>query len=161
MTLLRQYVSENFGLTGTALSDRVNQLLMSTATIVYDENGLPYSVRKQGAGLGDISKASSTDAYIYVQNNSKPKLELGDDPKRAGVYTMEFHVSNTSSKTKTYSMDLLTMTESVSIDGITVAEKAYMLDNAQKSFQASTEKRAARRSLSRRARTLRSASRCL
>ncbi len=135
VTLLRQYVSENFGLTGTALSDRVNQLLMSTATIVYDENGLPYSVRKQGAGLGDISKASSTDAYIYVQNNSKPKLELGDDPKRTGVYTMEFHVSNTSSKTKTYSMDLLTMTESVSIDGITVAEKAYMLDNAQKSFR--------------------------
>lgn len=135
VTLLRQYVSENFGLTGTALSDRVNQLLMSTATIVYDENGLPYSVRKQGAGLGDIGKASSTDAYIYVENNSKPKLELGDDPNRTGVYTMEFHVSNTSSKTKTYSMDVLAMTESVSIDGITVAEKAYMLDKAQKSFR--------------------------
>lgn len=135
VTLLRQYVSENFGLTGTELSDRVNQLLMSTATIVYDENGLPYSVRKQGAGLGDIGKASSTDAYIYVENNSKPKLELGDDPNRTGVYTMEFHVSNTSSKTKTYSMDVLAMTESVSIDGITVAEKAYMLDKAQKSFR--------------------------
>lgn len=161
VTLLRQYVSENFGLTGTALSDRVNQLLMSTATIVYDENGLPYSVRKQGAGLGDISKASSTDAYIYVQNNSKPKLELGDDPKRAGVYTMEFHVSNTSSKTKTYSMDLLTMTESVSIDGITVAEKAYMLDNAQKSFRVNG-KASGQDAHSRGGRgTLRSASRCL
>lgn len=135
VTLLRQHVEEKYGLTGVELSERVNQLLMSTATIVRDESGLPYSVRKQGAGLGDISKAVSTDAYIYVENNSKPKLELGDDPDKKGVYTMEFTVSNTSSSAKTYEMDVIAMTESISIDGITVAEKAYMLDKAQKSFR--------------------------
>ncbi len=134
VTLLRQYVYEHFGLTGTELSNRVNQLLMSTATIVYDENGLPYSVRKQGAGLGDIAKAMNTQAYLYVENNSKPKLELGDDPNRTGVYTMEFHVANTSTVEKTYNIDALIMTESVSIDGITVEEKAHMLDAAQKSY---------------------------
>lgn len=135
VTLLRQHVAENYGLSGLALANRVNQLLMSTATIVYDEFGLPYSIRKQGAGLGDIGKAISTDAYIYVENNDKPKLELGDDPARTGVYTMNFHVSNTSDHKKTYTMDVLAMTECLSIDGITVAEKAYILDQAQKYFR--------------------------
>ncbi len=134
VTLLRQHVAENYGLTGVALATRVNQLLMSTATIVYDENGLPYAVRKQGAGLGDIGKAMSTDAYLYVENSTKSKLELGDDPARKGVYTMHFSVKNTSDKEKTYTLDAFAMTESVSIDNITVEEKSYMLENAQKSF---------------------------
>ncbi len=134
VTLLRQHVSETYGLTGTELSDRVNQLLMSTATIVLDERGLPYAVRRQGAGLGDIGKAIASDAYIYVENNSKPKLELGDDPDRTGVYTMEFKVSNMSQNTKTYTLGAMVMTESVSIDGITVAEQSYMLDDAKKTY---------------------------
>ena len=54
VALLRQHVEETYGLTGRDLADRVNSLLMSTATIVNDERGLPYSVRRQGAGLGDI-----------------------------------------------------------------------------------------------------------
>ena len=135
VTLLRQHVYENYGLTGIALANRVNQLLMSTATIVYDENGLPYAVRKQGAGLGDIGKAINTDAYLYVENSAKAKLELGDDPAKTGVYTMNFRVNNTSAQTKTYKLDVLAMTESVSIDNITVEEKAYMFNNAQKFFR--------------------------
>lgn len=134
VALLRQHVSENYGLTGIALANRVNQLLMSTATIVYDENGLPYSIRKQGAGLGDINKAITTDAFLYVENSAKAKLELGDDPAKTGVYTMHFRVKNTSNAAKTYELGALAMTESVSIDNITVEEKAYMLNQAQKTF---------------------------
>lgn len=134
VALLRQHVSESYELTGTALSDRVNALLMSTATIVRDERGLPYAVRRQGAGLGDIGKAISSDAYIYVENSSKPKLELGDDPNKTGIYTMEFHVSNMSRNTKTYQLGAIVMTESVSIDEMTVAEQSYMLDDAKKTF---------------------------
>lgn len=134
VALLRQHVSQTYGLTGTELSDRVDQLLMSTATIINDERGLPYFVRRQGAGLGDISKAIATDAYLYVENTSKPKLELGDDPDKTGFYEMEFHVKNMSSNTKTYTLGTRVMTESVSIDGITVAEQAYMLDDAKKTY---------------------------
>ena len=134
VTLLRQHVSENYDLKGVALATRVNQLLMSTATIVYDENGLPYAVRKQGAGLGDIGKAINTEAFLYVENSSKSKLELGDDPNRSGVYTMHFRAMNTSNVEKTYELGAIVMTESVSIDNITVEEKAYLLNNAQKSF---------------------------
>lgn len=135
VSLLRQHVSETYGLTGVALASRVNQLLMSTATILYDENGLPYSVRRQGAGLGDISKAIRSDSYLYVEGNSKPKLELGDDPERTGNYTMTFHVVNTSDSVKTYTLGVIAMTESVSIDEITVAERAYMLDEASRSYR--------------------------
>ena len=134
VTLLRQHVSKTYGLTGVELANRVNQLLMSTATIVYDENGLPYAVRKQGAGLGDIGKAISTDAYLYVDNSPKTKLELGDDVTKKGVYTMTFHVKNTSTVEKTYSLGTIAMTESVSIDNITVEEKAYLLDKGQRSY---------------------------
>lgn len=139
VALLRQHVSETYGLTGKALADRVNQLLMSTATIVNDERGLPYAVRKQGAGLGDIGKAIASDAYLSVENNSKPKLELGDDPEKRGVYTMEFDVNNTSSESKSFTLDAIVMTESVSIDGITVAEQSYMLEDAETLYYVSGE----------------------
>lgn len=139
VALLRQHVEETYGLTGRDLADRVNSLLMSTATIVNDERGLPYSVRRQGAGLGDIGKAIASDAYLYVENNSKPKLELGDDPEKEGIYTMEFHVVNTSSEQKSYTLDAIVMTESVSIDNITVAEQSYMLDKAEKEFYVNGE----------------------
>lgn len=142
VALLRQHVEETTELTGKDLADRVNSLLMSTATIVNDERGLPYSVRRQGAGLGDISKAIATEAYLYVENNSKPKLELGDDPEREGIYTMEFHVKNTSSSAKNYTLDASVMTESVSIDNITVSELSYMLDHAEKEFYVNGEYRA-------------------
>jgi len=140
VTLLRQHVSQTYGLTGIALANRVNQLLMSTATIVYDENGLPYAVRKQGAGLGDIGKAISTDAYLYVENSPKTKLELGDDALKTGVYQMSFHVKNTSDAEKTYKLDAIAMTESVSIDNITVEEKAYLLDKGQRTFLVNGQK---------------------
>ncbi len=134
VALLRQHVEETTDLTGRALADRVNQLLMSTATIVNDERGLPYAVRKQGAGLGDIGKAISSDGYLWVENDTKPKLELGDDPQKTGEYTMEFHVTNRSARQKTYTLGAIVMTESVSIDGITVAEQSYMLDGARKTY---------------------------
>ena len=139
VALLRQHVEETTDLTGKDLADRVNSLLMSTATIVRDERGLPYAVRRQGAGLGDIGKAIATESYLYVENSAKPKLELGDDPEREGIYTMEFHVVNTSSSAKNYTLDAVVMTESVSIDNITVSEQSYMLDHAEKEYYVNGE----------------------
>lgn len=47
VALLRQHVEETYGLSGKALRARVNQLLMSTATMALNEEGNPYSPRKQ------------------------------------------------------------------------------------------------------------------
>lgn len=129
--LIRQYVKENFaGLTDTEIRDMVNQLCMSTATIALDKKGNAYSPRKQGAGIADIRKATTTGAYLYVDGIGKTKLELGDDPERTGVYTMTVYLANISDSAVSYKLGNITMTESVSTsDPEYVAEIAYLLDN--------------------------------
>ena len=87
VALLRQHVEETYGLTGRDLADRVNSLLMSTATIAKDEYNRPYSPRKQGAGLADVEKAVTTKAYLYSEGMDKAKIEVGDDPEKTGEYT--------------------------------------------------------------------------
>ena len=129
--LIRQYVNEKFpGLSATEARDLVNRLCMSTATIAKDKKDHPYSPRKQGAGLADITKATTTAAYLLVDGIGKTKLELGDDPKRTGVYEMSIKLVNISDSAQSYRLGNLTMTESVSVsDPEYVAELAYMLSN--------------------------------
>lgn len=130
--LIRQYVKENFpNLSTCEVRDMVNQLCMSTATIALDKKGNPYSPRKQGAGIADIKKATSTDAFLYVDGIGKTKLELGDDVNRTGVYTMSVNLKNISDRTVSYRLGNLTMTETLSSsDKDYVAEMAYMLNNS-------------------------------
>lgn len=152
IVLIRDYVKENatkFGITvndGTPdpvqVNNVVNQLLMSTATIALNQEGNPYSPRKQGAGLASAKNVVNTNAYLTVdelvsdsegnqikQTKTKTKLELGDDPKRTGVYEMEFNVVNVSNQAITYNFDIVGMTESVSnYDKEHVAEKGTVLD---------------------------------
>lgn len=137
MSLMLEYVKNNnstFNQTESSAdlySDKVtqaNRLFMSTATIAYDEYNAPYSPRKQGSGLADITKATTTKAYIYVKGTDKTKVEVGDDPDRTGVYRLTFSVKNFDTADRTYEFDTLTMTETLASDKISVAERAYMLD---------------------------------
>ncbi len=108
----------------------VNQLLMSTATTVYDEKDLPYSPRKQGAGLGSLDNAMSTMAYLWTEvkdNDCRPKYELGDDPNQKGVYTIPFKMTNFSGGDLVFTTNTLFMTETLAVDGLAVAEQAHML----------------------------------
>ena len=127
--LIRQYINEKFELDPEQTRDLVNQLCMSTATIALDKKGNPYSPRKQGAGIADISKATETSAYLYVDNGSgKTKLELGDDPQRSGVYVMKINLKNLSNESVSYRLGSIVMTESVSTsEPEYVAEMAYLL----------------------------------
>ncbi|MBQ8879899.1 MAG: leucine-rich repeat protein [Clostridia bacterium] len=141
--LLRQYVKENF----TDISDDpveitklVNQLFMSTADIVYNTNGLPYSVRKQGAGLANLSNSVATDVYIITHKDGvemdKSKIELGDDPEKNGVYELSFSVKNFGTASRTFDISAYVMTEGVSDtkthDGkTTVTEQGRLLDGAR------------------------------
>lgn len=131
--LIRQYVNEKFKdeeLSATEARDLVNRLCMSTATIALDKKGNPYSPRKQGAGLADIRKATTTPAYLLVDGIGKTKLELGDDPYRTGVYEMEVKLVNMSDESQAYRLGNITMTESISAsDPEYVAEIAYLLSN--------------------------------
>ncbi len=128
--LIRQYVKEKYpNLSTTEIRDMVNQLCMSTATIALDQKGNPYSPRKQGAGLASLYNSVNTNAYLYVENSNKTKIELGDDPKRSGEYIFSFHLKNLSNQVLTYDLSSLIMTESLSTsDSNYVAEMAYMLN---------------------------------
>lgn len=142
VALLRQYVKEN--LSHLAKNDvevaaLVNRLLMSTSDVVLGKNGLPYSVRKQGAGLANLDECALTTAYIQTYNRldgsvmDKSKIELGDDPDKAGVYVLKFSIVNFGNTALTYNVSATVMTEGVSetktVDGQTVVtEEGYLLE---------------------------------
>ncbi len=142
--LLRQYVVENFpdiANDNSKVNAMVNQLLMSTADIALNTNGLPYAVRKQGAGLANLLSSIHTTAYIATYNQdgeemTTSKLELGDDPEKTGVYEMNFTVKNFGDKKLTYDIGSYVMTEGVSetktnAGETTVTEQGYILEGAQ------------------------------
>lgn len=142
VALLRQYVADRFPSLATdpqKVTSLVNCLLMSTADIVYNTNGLPYAVRKQGAGLANLNAAAATNAYIITYDRvtgeemSASKIELGDDPRKNGVYTLRFSIRNFGNAEISYDVSGYVMTEGVSDtktnDGeTTVTEQGYLLD---------------------------------
>ncbi len=99
------------------------QLLMSTAKPVFttgytktgEEISIPYSPRKQGAGLADAKVAIETGAYLYgdEDSNERPLMNLGDDPGKSGVFSGSFHIRNLSGETITYTLKPYVMTETV------------------------------------------------
>ncbi|MDD7736170.1 MAG: leucine-rich repeat protein [Bacillales bacterium] len=129
VVLIRDYVKNKYpDLSAKQVSVMVNQLLMSTATIALNEEGVPYSPRKQGAGLASLFNAVNSDAYITVDGIDRSKLELGDDPKKTGIYEMSFNIVNTSNNPLSYKFDLCAMTETVSSsDKNFLAEKDQIL----------------------------------
>lgn len=142
--LLRQYVVENFpeiAEDSIAVNTMVNRLMMSTADIILNTNGLPYAVRKQGAGLANLLNSVETLAYIttYGQDGSamdKTKIELGDDPEKTGVYELNFTITNFGDVTLSYDLSSYVMTEGVSdtktnSGETTVTEEGFILEGAK------------------------------
>ena len=129
VVLIRQYLKEKYpDYTYQQISVMANQMLMSTATIIVDQQANPYSPRKQGAGLASLANVVTTKAYLTVDGIDRTKLELGDDKEKRGVYDMTFSVVNLSEDTLTYDLSLIAMTETVSkSDSEYVAEKAQIL----------------------------------
>lgn len=102
----------------------VNRLLMSTADILYDENGVAYSPRKQGSGMVNLAEAVTTPAYLYVRGQDKTKIELGDDADQLGVYKLSFVVKNLTGSALSYDVSTTVQTESTTSDGLYIAQKA-------------------------------------
>ncbi len=137
MAIVRSYIKKDLGITDPVEVNRLAmQLTMSTAGTVYDQEGLPYSPRKQGAGvakLENIVGETGTKAYLWTDNAAndyRPKLELGDDDAREekDVFEMTFKVSNFGNQTLTFVPDYEFMTETLSRDKLTVSEQAYLLN---------------------------------
>ncbi len=144
VVLMRQYVVENFpdiANDNVAVNAMVNRLLMSTSDIIYNKNGLPYAVRKQGAGLANLMNAINTKTYITTLDKDgnemdKTKVELGDDPSKKGIYEMTFYITNFGTENVTYTVGGYVMTEGVSDTKTshgetTVTEEGYILEDAK------------------------------
>ncbi len=149
MALVRSYIQNDHAdlvmTDGKVDSVKVNrlamQLTMSTAGTVYDQDGLPYSPRKQGAGVAKLENViGGTNAYLWtnfkdgegqVINDYRPKIELGDDKDKTGEYTLEFKVSNFGAEKLTFNTEQIVMTETLASDGLAVTEQAHLLEQTQ------------------------------
>ena len=129
----------------TLVTQLTNQLILSTATTVVDPYGLAYSPRKQGAGLASLDNIVKTKAYLYTdadcgsfwydQLDGRPKIELGADKTKTGVYTFSFKIKNFGDAPLTFNLDTTLMTESLSSDKLAVAEKAHMLGDVAPKYR--------------------------
>ena len=122
-----------------AVTRLVNQLTMSTAVTAHDQKNLPYSPRKQGAGLASLTNViGGSGAYLWTENefnDYRPKIELFDKHFTDDTVTFEstFYVTNFGTKALTFTTETIAMTETLSLDGFAVAEEAYILKKCQES----------------------------
>ncbi len=150
IALMRQHVMDKYPEIANdpvEVNAYVDRLLMSTADIILNKNGLPYAVRKQGSGLANLASAAKTPAYILTYNDDgsimgASKLELGDDPAKSGVYTLKFSVKNFESTALSYKLSSFVMTEGVSDTKTshgetTVTQNGYLLDGASVKYSVS------------------------
>lgn len=91
---------ENGSRTKVEKAELALALLEGTATILTDEDGYPYSVRKQGAGLTDVFYALSN--YTYSGYITDPIKELGDDAEKTGVYEFDVTLANAFTQSVAY-----------------------------------------------------------
>lgn len=121
--VMAQYITEELGGTDmtqqeiTALS---NKLLMSTAVPVKNEQGLPYSPRKQGAGLVQLDRATKAKAYLSSAEGSLPKAELSSST--SGSFSFSFQANNLSNSAIKYEVGVTVLTE----DTVTENGKTYL-----------------------------------
>ncbi len=88
----------------------IQSLMMSTANPVAAENGLPASVRQQGAGLVNLKDAVSSGAVLRGADGSLPKAELGSS--ESGSYQFTFTVENFSDRPVSYSTEAVVLSDS-------------------------------------------------
>ncbi len=128
LVLVRQYLQDRYStLTPVELQEMALYLLMSTAQpVVNRADGAFYTPRKQGAGLVDIMAAVNSPAYLSIptdaDGSTRPRLNLGDDPQKAGTYTFTFKVTNISEQEQSYKLDVVAQAPRVETDG----KKLYM-----------------------------------
>lgn len=83
-------------------------LLESTAATVTDENNIPLSPRRQGAGVIDVAAALRADAVI-----EEPVLSLGESDN--GRFTILFTVKNLSEREMVFAVDTTVLTDAFAL----------------------------------------------
>lgn len=127
--LMKQYLNEKTGyfLTSPEKAVIATDLLMSTAVPSHTAGNIPYSPRKQGSGVVNVYNAVNAGAYLYTAKEEdaggRPKLNLGDDPSKAGIYTKSFHIRSITGSAITYIPKASVLSESITaLEGVNVID---------------------------------------
>lgn len=97
--LMNEYLKTNeINLTGSVKVQRIENMLMSTADIIYQSDGVPTSPRAQGAGLVNVKNAMKTP-IIIIGDNGKTKLSLKEIKD---TFDLEFTLQNLTDTDVTY-----------------------------------------------------------
>ena len=109
--LVLQHWRETGAVDGGDARTMAMTLLMNTAEQAVQEDGVPVSPRKQGAGLMNAAAAVTTPVWLEVEGSSLPKAELGADPEKSGEYTFHFTAHNRGSEDETYFLSVSLLTD--------------------------------------------------
>lgn len=130
-----QYIEKNKNIFGE-LNDYerlclAENMLMSTSNpIVYDDTFI--SPRHQGSGVASLVNLENTKVYLTGLNNSKPKITLGDDKNRTGIFEFEFYIYNVSDEKIIFELENNSSTENCIDDKLTLTP--YKLSTITKYF---------------------------
>lgn len=132
--VMQQYILENkngLNMTAAERTSLFNALMMSTAVPVRDVNGIPYSPRKQGAGLVQLQNAVKTNAFLLNTDNGRPKAELGYN--KIGQYTFDFKAVSASGNDIQYEPSVTVLTEDTVMENgvVYMAQKARELSSEE------------------------------
>ncbi len=121
MALITEYLNEKYpNITRLERVELANTLIMETARPIKDFDGNYYSVRGQGAGIANGLEAVTTNAIIFVENQKRPKAELGSS--KTGEFSYTFTIKNIKDSPITYKLNTVTITDNYEIiDGIAFA----------------------------------------
>ena len=127
MAIVQEYVDQMFpNADESRKMELVDAILMSTAIPRVDENGNPFVVREQGAGMMNLGNAITTTAYLSVSDNVRPKLEVGSSEN--GVFELNFTVNNFGDTALTYTINPIVITETPKVLGEYGGETVYYID---------------------------------
>lgn len=116
MAIVTQYVEDNF----PGLSTR--EASGNGRSHPHEHRNPRYRSRRHlccryGSGRRrmNLAKAVTTKAYLTAEGtySNRPKLELGDDPEKTGVYTLTFTVHNFGTTALNYTIDPSVLLEDI------------------------------------------------
>ncbi len=123
-TLMSSYINDNY--TAEEIGNKsffIQNLLMTSAQVMYQNNSLPYSPRNQGAGLVDLEAATKTPVILTgTENKTKISLKELDSEN----YTLNFTAHNYSDRDVTYDATLFAFT-----DDAAEANGRYIVNNSK------------------------------
>lgn len=113
--LMNEYLKTNgINLTGSEKVQRIENMLMSAADIIYQSDGVPTSPRAQGAGLVNVANAMKTPVII-IGDNGKTKLSLKEI---TDTFELKFTLQNLTDTDVTYDTVTITVIADKATDGM-------------------------------------------